>query len=117
MLLGWMDTYSFIECRANSPTYRFGICFVLSMGPIPCIITAELLPTASRSCGMSIAVAVQWGANAVVTQCFPSLMAIFGTQGVLLCFAGATMCAWTWIFFCVPETKGQQLEESARLAR
>ena len=96
---------------------RFGICFVLSLGPIPNIVTAELMPTACRSYGMSVAVAVQWGTNAADAQGFPSLVAVFGTQGVLLCFAGATLCAWTWIFFSVPETKGRQLEESARLAR
>jgi hypothetical protein len=94
----------------------FGVSFVLSLGPVPCIITAELLPLAARSSGMSIAVSLQWAFNAAVTQAFPSLSAAFGTSGVLLCFASATSAAWVWIYVTVPETKGHLLEDASRLA-
>ena len=94
----------------------FGVAFVLSLGPVPCIVTAELLPTRVRSYGMSLAVAVQWAANASVTQCFPTLTAAFGTEGVLLCFAVSTAAAVLWIYVSVPETKGKHLEDSSRLS-
>ena len=94
----------------------FGVSFVLSLGPVPCIITAELLPLEARSSGMSVAVAFQWATNAAVTQAFPSLSAAFGTSGVLLCFVSATSAAWVWIYVTVPETKGHLLEDASRLA-
>ena len=45
--------------------------FALSMGPVVWVVLSEMFPNRIRSLAMSVAVAVQWGANYVVSQLFP----------------------------------------------
>ncbi len=47
--------------------------FALSMGPVVWVILSEMFPNKIRSVAMSVAVAVQWGANYIVSQSFPMI--------------------------------------------
>lgn len=92
--------------------------FALSMGPVVWVLLAEMFPNKIRSVAMSIAVAVQWVANYVVSQSFPMVMGsevnhspvwngslpyfIFSVFIVIIVF-------FTYKF--IPETKGKTLEE------
>lgn len=90
--------------------------FAVSWGPVAWVLLAEIFPNSIRG-ALSIAVAVQWLANFLVSWTFPILnenayltehfhhgfsYALYGTMGILT--------AWfVWKF--VPETKGKTLEE------
>ena len=89
----------------------FGISFVLSIGPIPSILSSELFPTNHRASGMSASVSAQWGFNALVSFMFPILQYKYGTQFVLSFFATASIIGWFFTYLFVPETKGKSLEE------
>ena len=96
--------------------------FAMSMGPVVWVILSEIFPNKIRSIAMSIAVAVQWLANYVVTQAFP---VVVESDANKLQFDGGTfnnalpyfifsifivfIIIFVWKF--IPETKGKTLEE------
>jgi SP family xylose:H+ symportor-like MFS transporter len=48
--------------------------FAMSMGPVTWVLLSEMFPNKIRSAAMSIAVAVQWAGNYVVSQSFPMIV-------------------------------------------
>jgi SP family xylose:H+ symportor-like MFS transporter len=92
--------------------------FAMSMGPVTWVLLAEMFPNKIRSVAMSIAVAIQWAGNALVTFSFPVIVDseaningiwnrslpyfIFG-----ICIIGIIVFTQKYIF----ETKGKSLEE------
>jgi len=55
-------------------TCLYGVVFVLSLGPVPNILTAELFPARVRSAAMALSLAAQFGANALVRPSLPLLL-------------------------------------------
>ena len=96
--------------------------FAFSMGPIVWVILSEMFPNSIRSIGMSIAVAVQWGANYLVSQSFPVVVeSKTNMEGVwngsLPYFIFMVFILLT-IFFTIkyiPETKGKTLEQIEKI--
>lgn len=111
--------------------------FSVSLGPLPNMLTSELLPTRARGQAMAVLMGVNNAANVAVTALFPVLQARFGTSATLLAYsavcpatrrrpraaarpAGAhatrrgQLMALASLFFwrAVPETKGQTLEQA-----
>ncbi|MFT6035438.1 MAG: SP family xylose:H+ symportor-like MFS transporter [Marivirga sp.] len=92
--------------------------FAMSMGPVTWVLLSEMFPNKIRSVAMSIAVAIQWAGNALVTFSFPVIVDseaningiwnrslpyfIFG-----ICIIGIIVFTQKYIF----ETKGKSLEE------
>ncbi|MBK6264304.1 sugar porter family MFS transporter [Marivirga sp. S37H4] len=52
----------------------FIAAFAMSMGPVTWVLLSEMFPNKIRSMAMSIAVAVQWGGNYLVSQTFPMIV-------------------------------------------
>lgn len=48
--------------------------FAMSMGPVTWVLLSEMFPNKIRSVAMSIAVAVQWAGNYLVSQSFPIIV-------------------------------------------
>jgi SP family xylose:H+ symportor-like MFS transporter len=48
--------------------------FAMSMGPVTWVLLSEMFPNKIRSAAMSIAVAVQWAGNYLVSQSFPIIV-------------------------------------------
>eukprot|EP00282_Hemiselmis_andersenii_P023185 CAMPEP_0172002658 /NCGR_PEP_ID=MMETSP1041-20130122/3524_1 /TAXON_ID=464988 /ORGANISM="Hemiselmis andersenii, Strain CCMP439" /LENGTH=481 /DNA_ID=CAMNT_0012656387 /DNA_START=308 /DNA_END=1749 /DNA_ORIENTATION=+ len=65
----------------------YGIFFVLSLGPMPNMITGELLPTDARGAGMSVSVGVQWVLSSLVSVSFPILCSSIGTGPTFMCYS------------------------------
>ena len=93
--------------------------FAMSMGPIVWVMLSEMFPNSIRSIAMSIAVAVQWGANYIVSQSFPMVVASEANaaggfwNGSLPYFSFIAFIAviiWFTMKF-IPETKGKSLEQ------
>ncbi|MEM6767144.1 MAG: sugar porter family MFS transporter [Bacteroidota bacterium] len=92
--------------------------FAMSMGPIVWVILSEMFPNSIRSISMSIAVAVQWGANYMVSQSFPvvveSKVNVDGMWNGSLPYFIFMLFIFITILFTIkyiPETKGKTLEE------
>lgn len=92
--------------------------FALSMGPVVWVVLSEMFPNRIRSLAMSVAVAVQWGANYVVSQLFP---VVTGSDLNNNEFWNGSLPYFIFIIFIlfimfftyrfIPETKGKSLEE------
>lgn len=92
--------------------------FALSMGPVVWVVLSEMFPNRIRSLAMSVAVAVQWGANYVVSQLFP---VVTGSDINNNEFWNGSLPYFIFVIFIlfimfftyrfIPETKGKSLEE------
>ncbi|GMI94236.1 hypothetical protein like AT5G17010 [Hibiscus trionum] len=86
-------------------------CYQLSFGPIGWLMISEVFPLRLRGRGLSVAVLVNFGANALVTFAFSPLKAWLGAGIVFYVFGVIAILSLFFIFFIVPETKGLTLEE------
>lgn len=95
----------------------FMASFSISWGPIVWVLLSEIFPNKIRSLALAISVFIQWVANFVVTQFFPSLVE---NQWLKMHFNGAfpfylfsVICLLSLLFVWkkIPETKNKSLEE------
>lgn len=92
----------------------YGIMFVMSLGPVPSILSSEVFPSRHRSAGMAISTSSQWLCNALVSMSFPIMMYHMGPAKVLMGYATICLLACLFTFKFVPETKGSSLEDLGR---
>ena len=92
--------------------------FAMSMGPVVWVVLSEMFPNRIRSLGMSIAVAVQWGSNYVVSQYFPVVMEskvnnseYWNGSLPYFIFIAFILVILFITFKFIPETKGKTLEK------
>lgn len=92
--------------------------FALSMGPVVWVVLSEMFPNKIRSLAMSVAVAVQWAGNYLVSQTFPMVTASEVNNNdfwngslpyFIFSFFIIIIIGFTYKF--IPETKGKSLEE------
>ncbi|XP_057541247.1 D-xylose-proton symporter-like 2 [Amaranthus tricolor] len=86
-------------------------CYQLSFGPIGWLMISEIFPLRMRGRGLSLAVLVNFGANALVTFAFSPIQDLIGAGNVFYIFGGIAVVSLVFIFFIIPETKGLTLEE------
>ncbi|KAF4393347.1 hypothetical protein F8388_023151 [Cannabis sativa] len=85
--------------------------YQVSFGPIGWLMISEVFPLRLRGRGLSIAVLVNFGANALVTFAFSPLKELLGAAILFYVFGVIAVISLGFIFFVVPETKGLTLEE------
>ncbi|WP_440903654.1 sugar porter family MFS transporter [Catenovulum sp. SX2] len=89
------------------------IFFNMSWGPIMWVMLGEMFPNQIRGLGLAIAGFFQWVANFAITMTFPILL---GSVGLAYAYGFYAVCAAIsayFVFRCVMETKGKELEEMA----
>ncbi|KAL0720025.1 hypothetical protein Bca4012_069349 [Brassica carinata] len=86
-------------------------CYQLSFGPIGWLMISEIFPLKLRGRGISIAVLVNFGTNALVTFAFSPLKELLGAGVLFFGFGVICVVSLFFIYFIVPETKGLTLEE------
>lgn len=92
--------------------------FALSMGPVVWVILSEMFPNKIRSVAMSVAVAVQWAGNYIVSQSFPMVTvselnnnSFWNGSLPYFIFSGFIIIIIGFTYKFIPETKGKSLEE------
>ena len=92
--------------------------FALSMGPVVWVVLSEMFPNKIRSVAMSVAVAVQWAGNYMVSQSFPMLTAsevnnndFWNGSLPYFIFSAFILLIIIFTYKFIPETKGKSLEE------
>jgi MFS transporter, SP family, sugar:H+ symporter len=85
--------------------------FAVSWGPTVWVMLPEILPLRIRGTAMGLAIFLHWGANFVVSQTFPILLATVGAGVVFLGYAVVAVVALLFVRSRVTETKGRSLEE------
>ncbi len=98
--------------------------FALSMGPVVWVILSEMFPNKIRSVAMSVAVAVQWGANYIVSQSFPIITEselnnneFWNGSLPYFIFIGFILFIVLFTYRFIPETKGKSLEDLEKMWR
>jgi SP family arabinose:H+ symporter-like MFS transporter len=89
--------------------------FAIGVGGTGWLIQGEVFPTAVRGRAASIAAAVDWMANFVIVQWFPTLNSHWGLAWVMVLFAVLAVLAIGFVYRFLPETKGVPLEEITEL--
>ncbi|PKU79189.1 D-xylose-proton symporter-like 3, chloroplastic [Dendrobium catenatum] len=74
-------------------------------------MVSEIFPLKTRGRGISLAVLVNFGSNALVTFAFSPLKERLGPENLFLLFGVVALLSLVFILFKVPETKGLSLEE------
>ncbi|MGO1120651.1 sugar porter family MFS transporter [Rhodovibrionaceae bacterium A322] len=92
-----------------------GLCiyiaaFAMSLGPLPYVMMAELIPSTIRETGLAVASATSWLFNALVAFFFLSGVSVFGLAAVFVFFALVCGLAFIISLVWMPETKGRNLE-------
>ncbi|MCO5556402.1 hypothetical protein L7F22_009951 [Adiantum nelumboides] len=87
------------------------ISFSPGMGPVPWAVNAEIYPLKYRGLCGGIAATANWTSNLIVSMSFLSLTKAVGPAFSFVVFIGIVLCALTFVFTFVPETKGLTFEQ------
>jgi MFS family permease len=94
------------------------LCFVgsfgIGLGPIPFILSAELVSTEAVGATQGWALGANWISTFVVAQFFPMINDYLGKGKVYFIFAGLALFFWLFIGWWVPETKGKKVSSLLR---
>jgi len=85
--------------------------FAISLGPIFWLLISEIYPLNFRGLAMSLATAICWISNLIVSFTFPILIKALGPSATFTIYAGIALLAFVFAYYLVPETKGLSLEE------
>jgi MFS transporter, SP family, arabinose:H+ symporter len=85
--------------------------FAIGVGGTGWLIQGEVFPTAVRGRAAATAASVDWMANFVIVQWFPTLNSHWGLAWVMVLFAVLCVMAIAFIAKFLPETKGLPLED------
>lgn len=107
----------FSDSNANQTALRAAIAmffvfslFFTALGMISWIYPAEIIPTAIRARGTSVATATNWSLNLIFAQCSPIALTTIGSK-YFYCFVAFNWTAMFIVWLCYPETVGHSLEE------
>lgn len=84
--------------------------FALSLGPLPYVLMAELIPATIRETGIAVATATSWLFNALVASLFLSGVSSIGLDGMFLGFSAVCGLALIVALIWLPETKSRNLK-------
>jgi hypothetical protein len=89
--------------------------FAIGVGGTGWLIQGEVFPTAVRGRAAATGASVDWLANFVIVQWFPTLNNSIGLAWVMILFAALSVLAIGFIYRFLPETKGLPLEDVTAL--
>jgi MFS family permease len=85
--------------------------FAIGVGGTGWLIQGEVFPTAVRGRAAATCASVDWLANFVIVQWFPTLQNAWGLGWVMVLFAALSVIAIAFVIRFLPETKGLALED------
>lgn len=97
-----------IPLLAATSVLTFVAAFAIGIGPIPFLISSELVGPEAVGATQSWALASNWLATFVVAQFFPVVNQALGKGRVYYIFAGFGAATLAFVYFVVPETKGKK---------
>ncbi|KAI4481288.1 hypothetical protein M0804_009408 [Polistes exclamans] len=89
----------------------FTTALALGISPISWLLIGELFPLEYRGIGSSISTSFSYFCAFCGIKLFMDFQQIFGLHGAFWFYAGMAVCGLCFVVYCVPETKGKQLDE------
>ncbi|WP_199316130.1 sugar porter family MFS transporter [Tolypothrix sp. FACHB-123] len=86
-------------------------CFGFSWGPVVWVLLGEMFNNRIRAAALSVAAAMQWIANFVVSTTFPPILQYFGLGAAYGLYTTAAAISLFFVWFFIKETKGMELED------
>ncbi|AUB42697.1 MFS family permease [Nostoc flagelliforme CCNUN1] len=86
-------------------------CFGFSWGPVVWVLLGEMFNNKIRAAALSVAAAMQWVANFVISTTFPPILKNFGLGSAYGLYTIAAASSFFFILFFIKETKGIELED------
>jgi SP family sugar:H+ symporter-like MFS transporter len=87
------------------------VFFGFSWGPIVWVMLGEMFNNRIRAAALSLAAAVQWVANFLISTTFPPLLKNFGLGSAYGLYTIASAISIFFVALLIKETKGKELEE------
>ncbi|BAZ40167.1 sugar transporter [Calothrix sp. NIES-4101] len=87
------------------------VFFGFSWGPIVWVMLGEIFNNKIRAAALSLAAAVQWLANFLISTTFPPLLKNFGLGSAYGLYTIASAISIFFVILLIKETKGKELEE------
>lgn len=94
--------------------------FAVSTGCLFWLIIAEIFPLNVRGKAMSLAAAINWFTNLLLSATFLTLVKFIHITGAFWLFATFNLLSFIFCYFLIPETKGvslEQIEENLRAGK
>jgi len=91
--------------------FLFIAAHAIGQGAVIWVFISEIFPNKLRAAGQSFGSSVHWVLAALIPSFIPYLFKTIGTATVFICFCLMMVVQLIWVFFKMPETKGQTLEE------
>jgi sugar porter (SP) family MFS transporter len=86
-------------------------CFGFSWGPVTWVLLGEMFNNKIRAAALSVAAAMQWVANFLVSTTFPPILQYFGLGSAYGLYTIAAAISLFFVLFFIKETKGVELED------
>ncbi|MEH2310725.1 MAG: sugar porter family MFS transporter [Nostoc sp.] len=86
-------------------------CFGFSWGPVVWVLLGEMFNNKIRAAALSVAAAMQWVANFLISTTFPPILKNFGLGSAYGLYTIAAATSFFFILFFIKETKGIELED------
>ena len=87
--------------------------FSVSMSSSVWSVNTEIYPIHLVGTATSLATAMNWGANFIVSTFFLSIMATdTGKVLAFLLLGGFSIAAWLFVYYLLPETSGREINEN-----
>lgn len=86
-------------------------CFGFSWGPVVWVLLGEMFNNKIRAAALSVAAAMQWVANFVISTTFPPILQYFGLGTAYGIYTTAAAISLFFVLFCIKETNGIELEQ------
>ncbi len=86
-------------------------CFGFSWGPVVWVLLGEMFNNKIRGAALSVAAAMQWIANFVISTTFPPILQYFGLGAAYGLYTTAAAISFFFVLFFIKETKGIELED------
>ena len=86
-------------------------CFGFSWGPVVWVMLGEMFNNKIRAAALSVAAAIQWIANFIISTTFPPLLKYVGLGGAYGLYTTAAAISFFFVLFLIKETKGIELED------
>lgn len=90
-------------------TLAYVLCFAMGAGPVPGLLTPELVGDRVRGTAVAMAMATHWVCNFAIGQLFLPAVGAVGVAGVYFFFSLVCGAAVAFIDKSVPETKGRSM--------
>lgn len=89
-------------------------CYAMTLGPVTWVLLSEIFPDKIRAVAMATCTFLLWVGSATLTFTFPYMNTFLGAGFTFWIYSTICICAFIFLYFRCPETKGRSLEELQR---